>query len=242
MITPPFALNIFAVATAVPEVESKYVVRGIWWFFVWNSLKPQIDAAQPLEGERRSYLSKLGANPDDKEQAFKVLYERASSDNETYGQMIELTKKQKQLYESRKTHWKETSSVSGAGPLLKLGCYLATFSAPENVVSQTKFIPGVIDNGTGLISLVSDSYVDLPPNPSGDGVLANIEFLALAPGVSPLTFSNVFLHLLDQGFDIGNGQITVTAVPEPATLMLLAGGLALFGMRRLARRGRRDDL
>ena len=30
----------------------------------------------------------------------------------------------------------------------------------------TLFSPGVIDNTAGLISLVTDSYVDLPPNPS----------------------------------------------------------------------------
>lgn len=108
----------------------------------------------------------------------------------------------------------------------------------------TLFIPGVIDNVTGLISLNADSYVDLPPDPFGDGVLADIEFTALAPGVSPLTFSNVFLNLSDGGFDISNGQITVTgtrAVPEPTTLMLLTSGLALLGGRRLARRRRRDE-
>ena len=108
----------------------------------------------------------------------------------------------------------------------------------------TLFIPGVIDNVTGLISLNADSYVDVPPDPFGDGVLADIEFTALAPGVSPLTFSNVFLNLSDGGFDISNGQITVTgtrAVPEQTTLILLTTGLALLGGRRLARRRRRDE-
>lgn len=102
----------------------------------------------------------------------------------------------------------------------------------------TLFTPGIIDNGTGLISLVADSYVDIPPNPSGSGVLANIDFLALAPGVSPFTLSNVFLNGLDSGFEIVNGQ--TTAVPEPATMILLASGLGFLGMRRLCRRGRQE--
>jgi Cohesin domain len=109
----------------------------------------------------------------------------------------------------------------------------------------TSFTPGVIDNVTGLISLVADSYVDLPPDPSGDGVLANIEFTALATGVSPLTFSNVFLNFSNEEFSITNGQITVTGtarVPEAATLALLTSGLALLIVRRLTRRGRSNDV
>ena len=109
----------------------------------------------------------------------------------------------------------------------------------------TSFTPGVIDNVTGLISLVADSYVDLPPDPSGDGVLANIEFTALAPGVSPLTFSNVFLNFSNEEFSITNGQITVTGtarVPEAATLALLTSWLALLIVRRLTRRGRSNDV
>lgn len=93
----------------------------------------------------------------------------------------------------------------------------------------TLFTPGVINNVTGLISLVADAYVDFPPDPSGGGVLGNIEFTALAPGVSPLTLANVFLDDLDSGFQTANGQVTVrrqvTRVPEPATLTLLGLGL-----------------
>jgi hypothetical protein len=93
-----------------------------------------------------------------------------------------------------------------------------------------------------LISIVTDAYVDLPPTPSGDGVLAGIDFLALAPGVSPLLLSGVFLNLSFEGFDIQNGQITVTgappstAIPEPATLVLLSSGLWHLATRHRTRR------
>ena len=74
---------------------------------------------------------------------------------------------------------------------------------------MTLFGSGVIDNGTGLISLVTDSYVDLVPGPSGAGVLANIEFKALALGLSPLTVSNAFLDFSDTGFQVTPGLVTV---------------------------------
>ena len=98
----------------------------------------------------------------------------------------------------------------------------------------TLFSAGVIDNASGLISLVTDSYVDLPPNPSGSGVLAEIEFQALAPGVSPLTLSDVFLNLADSGFEIVNGQVTVVGqvrVSEPGAVALLVVGLLAAGAR-----------
>ena len=105
----------------------------------------------------------------------------------------------------------------------------------------TTFSPGVI--GGGSIFGVSGSFNDLPPNPFGDGVLATIQFTALAPGVSPLTFSNIFLNFDDSGFGAVNGQITVTGtsapVTEPASLILLSTGSALLGLRQRARRERR---
>jgi hypothetical protein len=71
----------------------------------------------------------------------------------------------------------------------------------------------------------------LLPAPSGSGVLAEIEFQALARGLSPLTLSNVFLDLSDQGFNISNGQVLV--VPEPSSLALLICGLVLLRTRTI---------
>ena len=105
----------------------------------------------------------------------------------------------------------------------------------------TSFNPGVIDNTAGLISLVTDSFIDLQPNPSGSGVLVNIEFTALAPGVSPLTFSNVFLNLSGQGFSTVNGHITVslaiTAIPTltewgVTAFILLIGIISIYFLKR----------
>jgi general secretion pathway protein D len=106
--------------------------------------------------------------------------------------------------------------------------------------AMTVFTPGFIDNGSGSILGVADSYSDFGIPPSGDGVLANIEFTALAPGISPLTFSNVFLNLFAP-VDTSNGQITVTSttptpVPEPSTLLLLAAAVGTMLARRRYRR------
>ena len=100
----------------------------------------------------------------------------------------------------------------------------------------TAFSPGLIDNTTGLITLVTNSYNGLTP-PSGSDVLATISFTALAQGISPVTASNVFLDFSDSGFTIGNGSVTVTGdgapVPEASTISMMALGLLLlWGLRR----------
>ena len=95
--------------------------------------------------------------------------------------------------------------------------------------------PGAIDNTSGSILGVSASGSPF----NGSGVVASFEFTALATGVSPLNFSNVFLNLSDSGFDAANGQITVSApIPEPTSLAMLLAGLGFFGARRFTARSR----
>lgn len=94
----------------------------------------------------------------------------------------------------------------------------------------TFFSPGIIDNSTGLISLVTDSFVDLIP-PSGSGVLATIQFMALSPGLSLVAMSNVFLNFTDSGVSVTNGSVAVVPLPGAFGLFAL-GGSMLWGVRR----------
>lgn len=107
----------------------------------------------------------------------------------------------------------------------------------------TLFIAPFIDNVTGLISGVSNSLLAFP-GVNGNGLLAMIEFTALASGTSGLTFANPFVNFLDSGFTVTNGSVCVTnggagcggAVPEPSSLWLVSlGGFLLWGMRRWSR-------
>jgi len=94
------------------------------------------------------------------------------------------------------------------------------------------FNPGFIlldggGNQTGQLVGVNGAWQDFAPAPSGDGVLAFIEFIAVAGGspTSPITV-------------VGTPPAD-NAVPEPAPLLLICGAFVLLGWRRGLRPSRR---
>ena len=112
------------------------------------------------------------------------------------------------------------------GPVTEGGFFSS--GAPFNLL-----VPGFVDldpstlDQTGLLFGVNGAYGGFPPAPSGDGILAYVEFTTIGQGTSPIT--------------VENSSVTSSAIPEPATLALLTGGLALLGAGWLGRRRRREE-
>ena len=106
------------------------------------------------------------------------------------------------------------------GPVTEGAFYSA--GAPFNLL-----VPGFIDldaslNQTGLLFGVNGAYGGFPPAPSGDGIIAYVEFIHIGTGNG-------------DSIRVTNTS-TTSAVPEPATLALLICGLLLLAAGRL--RGR----
>jgi hypothetical protein len=110
-------------------------------------------------------------------------------------------------------------------------------------------ITGFIDNTTGLLSGIADSIGGLITGNglTPGGTLVDIEFQALAVGVSPLALSNAFLtdngaplSSANDDFLLQNGQVTVigpAVASEPGTLVLLVTALGGLAMLRRPREG-----
>jgi general secretion pathway protein D len=111
---------------------------------------------------------------------------------------------------------------------------IAAISVTEGAFLQTGgatfFIPGFIDNISGLISFTANSLVGEIPGVNGSGALVDLKFQALAAGLSSLDLSN--LVFLDANFgEIAvnslNGKVSV--VPEPVSMLLYGTGVVVFG-------------
>ena len=92
----------------------------------------------------------------------------------------------------------------------------------KNGTALSLFVPGFADNGAGLLSIVSGAYVDIPPGPSGDGILAFVEFERIGAGDSLITVQNASVT---QG---------TSAVDEPPVSLLVFATLisAVVSRRR----------
>jgi len=98
--------------------------------------------------------------------------------------------------------------------------------APFNLLT-----PGFVDldpvtfDQTGSLFGVTGAFGGVPPAPSGDGVLAFVEFTQRGNGQSPIV--------------VNGTALSDVTVPEPTTLALLTTGLLVPRMRRVLGRMRR---
>lgn len=106
----------------------------------------------------------------------------------------------------------------------------------------TYFDGGSTDNTAGTISYVFNTLVSDIPGASGSGSLASIRLQAIGIGSGSLSFSDVLFLDTDlsdivvgvNALQVGVLPAAVTAVPEPASYMLM--GIGLIGAGALRRR------
>jgi adhesin HecA-like repeat protein len=116
------------------------------------------------------------------------------------------------------------------------GSFLSTGGA-------TFFIPGTVDNSSGVVSATANTLLSAVPGVSGSGTLAQVVFQAISSGVSTISVAGV--QLLDSAFNsidstATDGSITVSSgggtftAPEidpgsaVSALTLLVGGLTVL--------------
>ena len=95
----------------------------------------------------------------------------------------------------------------------------------------TFFLSGVVDNIGGTISNTADSLVGPVSGVSGSGVVATASFTAVGPGATSINLLSMSLldsTLSDISATVQNGDVTVSAVPEPSTELLCVAGVALL--------------
>ncbi len=95
----------------------------------------------------------------------------------------------------------------------------------------TLFWPGSIDNLAGTVSFAANTLVGPGPGVTGSGWVVHLSFQALTAGRSELTFGNVVLldsALAEIAATPLGSAVSVTSVPEPASVALYAMGLALL--------------
>lgn len=115
------------------------------------------------------------------------------------------------------------------------GPFLADWGNGLSPPAGTFWDPGLVDNVAGSVSFVSNVLLGaIAPGEgaTGSGVLASIQFTALASGTGTLTLLNELLvdSILDPiGAQLQGARVVVEApgqVPEPAAALLMLCGLA----------------